>query len=51
MIFSKLNSYLKGTPDQWITIGLFVIAGFAVLVAMRASPLAKAVVLAWLLAP
>jgi hypothetical protein len=51
MLLRSINEKLKGMPDRWITIGLFLVAAAAVYLALRADPAVKALALAWLLAP
>lgn len=50
-IIKKANDAISGAPEQYIMIGLFVVAAVAILVAMFAPPIAKAAVLAWMVAP
>jgi hypothetical protein len=50
-LFQKAEDSLKGAPDTFITMGLFIVAAVAVVVALRGSRLSKAIVLAWMVFP
>ena len=46
-----LNDQLEGAPDDLVTVGLFVVAGVLIWVALVARPATKAGFLAWAVAP
>lgn len=45
------KSKLSGAPDTVLTMGLFAMAVFLIIVALVAHPLIKAAVLAWVVFP
>lgn len=47
----KLEEALAGEPDSMLTLLLLGIAAFTVIVALNGTPLLKAAVAVWLLAP
>lgn len=47
----KLNNQLKGAPDSILTLALFLLALFAIVVALKAPPLLKAAVVAYFALP
>jgi uncharacterized membrane protein HdeD (DUF308 family) len=51
MILERLNQWLKGQPDKWLTIILILLGIFAIIVAFKGPPLLKATVAAWFIAP
>lgn len=50
-MIAKLETILAGWPDSLLTVGLIAAALVAIATAMFAPALAKAAVLAWMVAP
>ena len=50
-IIRYVNQYLTGWPETGLTVGLLLIAAFAVWTALAGSPARKAITLAWMVAP
>jgi hypothetical protein len=47
----RADRALAGQPDRYLTMALLATAAILVLLALRASPAIKAVVLAWAILP
>lgn len=47
----KLNSYLNGKPESFITLGLFATMGVYLMIALFGSTTTKAIALAWAITP
>jgi uncharacterized membrane protein YdfJ with MMPL/SSD domain len=47
----KLEAKLEGQPENILRMGLLAVAAILVLIALFGSPIAKAVVLAWVVLP
>lgn len=50
-IFARLRRWLSGWPDSALTVLLLALALVIIVVALRAGPLHKAIVAAWVLFP
>ena len=50
-VVGQFSDYLKGAPDQVLTVALLGVAVFAVVVAMFGDPIFKAIALAWIVIP
>lgn len=49
--YARLESWLSGWPNAYLTIALILGAGIIVLIALRGSPTTKAVALAYIALP
>lgn len=50
-LYMRVENYLQGWPDHYLTIALLLVAGVFVLIALRGKPVTKAVALAYAVFP
>lgn len=49
--FDKIGAWLKGSADESLSVALVLLAVMVVVIAIKAPPTTKAVVLAWIVTP